>query len=169
LKSKTLEELPIKIIDGDRGNNYPKQNEFSSYGHCLFLSTKNVPDTKFDFSESQFIDKKKDELLRSGKLERGDIVFTTRGTIGNLALYDEDIPYENIRINSGMVIFQCLNRINNYFLYSYLQNPNFQKQIENFSSGTAQPQLPIRDMKKLVFSIPEEAIQVKIGNFSYIR
>ena len=169
MKSKTkLEELPVEIIDGDRGENYPTQNEFLSSGYCLFLSTRNVPDMKFDFSECQFIDKKKDELLRSGKLKRGDIVFTTRGTVGNLAIFDDGVPYEEIRINSGMVILRCLDGIDNYFFYSYLQNPNFKKQIKNFSSGSAQPQLPIRDMKSLIFSIPEKAIQVRIGNFIHV-
>ena len=167
LISKTLEELPIEIIDGDRGKNYPKQNELLSHGYCLFLSTRNVPDIKFDFSKLQFIDKKKEDVLRSGKLKRGDIVFTTRGTIGNLALYGDDMPYEHIRINSGMVIFRCLNGIDNYFFNLCLQIPEIKKQIKNFSSGTAQPQLPIRDLKKLLFSIPEEITQIKIGKFFY--
>jgi hypothetical protein len=30
---------------------------------------------------------------------------TTRGTIGNIGLYSEDVPFDNIRINSGMLIF----------------------------------------------------------------
>jgi type I restriction enzyme, S subunit len=165
LTAKTLEELPIMIIDGDRGANYPKQHEFFSNEYCLFLSTKNVPGIKFDFSEIQFIDKKKDELLRSGKLQRGDIVFTTRGTIGNLAFYDDNVSYDHIRINSGMIIFRCLDGIDNYFFYSYLQEKNFKKQLEGFLSGSAQPQLPIRDMKQIVFDIPNEIIQKKIGSF----
>ncbi len=165
LKTKTLEELPIEILDGDRGKNYPTQNEFQSSGHCVFLSTRNVPNIKFDFSECQFIDKKKDDVLRSGKLQRGDIVFTTRGTIGNLALYDDDVTFNQIRVNSGMVILRCLDGMNNYFLYCYLRDPNFRTQIKNFSSGSAQPQLPIRDMRHLVFLIPEEVIQIRIGNF----
>ena len=28
---------PFDIIDGDRGKNYPKQDDFSDAGHCLFL------------------------------------------------------------------------------------------------------------------------------------
>ena len=46
------------------------------------------------------ISKEKDEILKKGKLNRGDIVITTRGTIGNIAYYDNSVPYENIRINS---------------------------------------------------------------------
>lgn len=37
--------------DGDRGKNYPKQNELNAQGECLFLSTKNLPGAGFDFSQ----------------------------------------------------------------------------------------------------------------------
>ena len=39
---KKLGETLLQIIDGDRGVNYPKQNEFYKKGYCLFLNTKNV-------------------------------------------------------------------------------------------------------------------------------
>ena len=87
-----------EIIDGDRGKNYPKAEEFSDEGYCLFLSAKNVTKDGFLFEQMQFISEEKDNLLRKGKLCRGDIVITTRGTIGNIAFYDDDIPYDNVRI-----------------------------------------------------------------------
>lgn len=37
-----LESTGIDVIDGDRGKNYPHQNELLSTGFCLFLSAKNV-------------------------------------------------------------------------------------------------------------------------------
>ncbi|MCE2485561.1 MAG: hypothetical protein J4F42_08620 [Desulfurellaceae bacterium] len=51
----SFEDAPFEIIDGDRGKNYPKQNEFSDDGHCLFLSATNVTRDGFEFSECQFI------------------------------------------------------------------------------------------------------------------
>ena len=48
-KEYKIKDAPFEIIDGDRGANYPSQNEFYSNGHCLFLSTKNVKKTGFDF------------------------------------------------------------------------------------------------------------------------
>ncbi len=50
--------------------------------YCLFLNTKNVTKNGFSFDTKQFITKTKDKLLRKGKLERYDIVLTTRGTVG---------------------------------------------------------------------------------------
>lgn len=110
--------LPVKpmtevceIIDGDRGKNYPTQEEFSDEGYCLFLNAKNVTSNGFSFENCMFVTKEKDEILRKGHLNRGDVVLTTRGTIGNLAFYDESVPHENVRINSGMVILRMNHEI----------------------------------------------------------
>ncbi|VJZ83634.1 type I restriction-modification system subunit S [Streptococcus pneumoniae] len=102
LKSKSR----FDIIDGDRSKNYPKSDELFSEEYCLFLNTKNVTKNGFSFDTKQFITKTKDKLLRKGKLERYDIVLTTRGTVGNVAYYDELIKYKHLRINSGMVILR---------------------------------------------------------------
>ncbi|PIQ17637.1 MAG: hypothetical protein COW66_10695, partial [Flavobacteriaceae bacterium CG18_big_fil_WC_8_21_14_2_50_34_36] len=79
------DERYLKIIDGDRGKNYPTKMEFSRDGYCLFLSTSNVRKGNFDFSKMDFIKKEKDESLRKGKVSRGDLILTTRGTLGNSA------------------------------------------------------------------------------------
>jgi len=73
----------VSFIDGDRGKNYPTKREFQDTGYCLFLNTKNVLNGEFNFSINQFISEEKDNILRNGKLKRGDIILTTRGTIGN--------------------------------------------------------------------------------------
>ena len=158
-EEKALAEA-VEIIDGDRGVNYPQHNDFSSSGYCVFLNTKNIPSTKFDFSETSFISERKDEKLRKGKLERGDFVLTTRGTIGNYAYFSNSIPYENIRINSGMVIMRPKEEVlDRGFFNAYLASYFFHTQVKTLSSGTAQPQLPIRDLsifKILLPSLPEQ-------------
>ncbi|MBN1453657.1 MAG: N-6 DNA methylase [Anaerolineales bacterium] len=84
-----LGDAKIEIIDGDRGVNYPKKEDFSPTGYCLFLNTSNVRNGDFNFDNLQFIPKAKEDKLRKGRLQRNDIVLTTRGTVGNIALYDE--------------------------------------------------------------------------------
>lgn len=85
-------QLPVQpmtdicdIIDGDRGKNYPKSEEILDDGYCLFLNAKNVTQKGFDFENCNFITREKDDALRNGKLSRGDVVLTTRGTVGNSA------------------------------------------------------------------------------------
>ena len=48
-----------EIIDGDRGPNYPKQNEFFEEGYCLFLNTGNVTQEGFSFETNQFYRRKR--------------------------------------------------------------------------------------------------------------
>ena len=158
----TFKSAPIEIIDGDRGKNYPKQDEFTDDGHCLFLNAKNVTDDGFNFDTKMFISEKKDNLLRKGKLQKGDVILTTRGTVGNVAFYSEQIPYDNIRINSGMLILRSKKELDNEFLYWTLKSNYFKKQIYTFQSGTAQPQLPISSLNHMEFYLPPINIQKKI-------
>ncbi len=144
--AEAIADLPINIIDGDRGKNYPSKSEFEKQGFCLFLNTKNVPTEHFNFGECEFINEERDQLLRKGKLQKGDIVLTTRGTVGNIAYYHKHIPYEHIRINSGMVIVRNAGeKFSTDYLYHLLKSPLVKRQYLSFATGSAQPQLPIRD------------------------
>ena len=137
------------IIDGDRGNNYPKQEDFVENGYCLFLNAKNVTATGFCFENCMFITEEKDNALRKGKLERGDVVLTTRGTLGNLAYYDETVPFDNVRINSGMVILRMKKGIVSEVFFIEQFKLQLQSIKEKIASGSAQPQLPISTMNKI--------------------
>jgi len=158
-----LGDSEIEIIDGDRGINYPKKEDFSSDGYCLFLNTGNVRKGYFNFDSLQFISNEKDNSLRKGKLNRNDIVLTTRGTVGNIALYDNSVPYKNVRINSGMLILRVnqtyydANFIKVLFLSDFIAS-----QIANILSGSAQPQLPIRSLVNIQIPTPPIETQQQI-------
>lgn len=153
----------LNIIDGDRGANYPNGSDFSDNGFCLFLNAKNVCGDSFDFSSSQFISQIKDSELRKGKMQRGDFVLTTRGTVGNIAFYDKSVPFENIRINSGMVILRNNNDFESKYLFQLLKSVIIKKQISELTTGSAQPQLPIRDLKNLKLIKPRISEQKQIA------
>ena len=159
-----FDEEIIKIIDGDRGVNYPNGNDFSEKGYCLFLNTGNVRKNGFNFEKLMFITKEKDEQLRKGKAQIDDIILTTRGTIGNVALYNKTIPYRNIRINSGMVLLRTnTKKILPKFLEYLIQMPLIQNQFLKMNSGSAQPQLPITNLKKIGFPLPSLPLQQKFS------
>lgn len=154
-----LQTLPMtavcEIIDGDRGKNYPTADEFSDEGYCLFLNAKNVTASGFNFDNCMYITKEKDEALRKGRLSRGDVVLTTRGTLGNLAFYADEVPFEHVRINSGMVILRMKKDIidESFFIEQFRMQLNDIK--EKIASGSAQPQLPISTMNKIQILIPD--------------
>lgn len=164
IKKKKLGDIAT-IIDGDRGNNYPKQNEFSPSGYCLFLNAGNVTANGFVFDDNSYITQEKDALLRKGRLSRGDIVYTTRGTIGNVAYYSNTIPYEHLRINSGMVILRVnVVEANAAFLYQYLKSAKVREYFLSFKTGSAQPQLPIKNFSAIEIDLPDLPTQRRIAS-----
>ena len=145
----------IQIIDGDRGSNYPQKVDFLDEGYCLFLNTKNVRPDGFNFDTIMFITEEKDKALRKGRIKRRDVILTTRGTIGNLAIYDDSVEYDHIRINSGMLILRPNEQIiSSEYLFEMMRSSIMKSQIKRFTSGAAQPQLPIKTLVNFSFPVP---------------
>jgi len=160
-----MEDAPLQIIDGDRGKNYPSRTDQLDEGFCLFLNAGNVTTDGFKFDNKTFITKERDELLRKGKLQRNDIVITTRGTVGNVAFYDHKISIEHLRINSGMVIIRTdENLLDPRYAYYFLKSNSFKNQVQMLRTGSAQPQLPIRDINRIKIPIPPLKEQKRIAH-----
>lgn len=153
----------LQIIDGDRGKNYPKKEEMASEGHCLFLNTGNIKNDCLDFSNCDFISMDKDNKLRKGKLQRFDSILTTRGTVGSVGFFSKNVHFNHIRINSGMVIIRPGKSLDPTYLYQLLKSPVLKSQYLLYSSGSAQPQLPIKDLKRINLLLPPLPTQRKIA------
>ncbi|OHQ97366.1 MULTISPECIES: restriction endonuclease subunit S [unclassified Staphylococcus] len=154
-KSKKIKEL-FNVIDGDRGKNYPSEKDFYDKGHTLFLDTGNVTKNGFLFNRNRFIDKEKDDMLRKGKLELNDFVITSRGTLGNIGFYGQNIhhKYPNIRINSAMLILRPLNnKFNNQYLYFLLKNDAIDTFMKHYRVGSAQPHITKKDFGNMKISV----------------
>ena len=150
------------LIDGDRGKNYPSKEQMKAQGYCLFLNTGNVTKKGFLFENLSFIDQERDSLLRKGKLQVNDVVLTTRGTIGNVARFSSVTPYEHMRINSGMLIIRPKAEEYSGFIFSLLQSVEMKNKIESFLSGSAQPQLPIKDLVKINIIRPDGGVILQL-------
>lgn len=163
--SSTLSDASVQIIDGDRGSNYPSSGDFRPMGFCLFLNAGNVTRNGFRFDDVMFITEEKDSELRKGKLQRGDIVLTTRGTLGNTAFYNNQISLENIRINSGMVLVRTKQIVTPDFLYLYFKSGYFNSWLNKVAFGSAQPQLTVKIINALSIFFPSKNEQTKIADF----
>ena len=146
---KKISETNINILDGDRGKNYPSPNELYKNGFCLFLSNKNIVGNRLNLEDCAYITEERHNLLRQGTLTYNDIVLTTRGTVGNLLFVDSTFPLPS-RINSGMVILRSdQSEYLQKYLFYYLQSSYVCEQIDELQTGSAQPQLPIKDINQL--------------------
>lgn len=162
-ESIKIKDTNIKLIDGDRGKNYPKKTEMMSHGHTLFLNNKNISENFLDDSFGDFITEEKSNLLKKGKLNRNDIVLSTRGSVGNVGFYDSQVKNDNIRINSGMIILRNEDeRFLNEYLYLLFKSPYMQNKFKEFVSGSVQNHLPIRDLQHIKIIYPSLFFQAYI-------
>ena len=133
-EERKLSEI-ADIMDGDRGKNYPNGDDFSETGHTLFMSATNVTKNGFKFDETQYISEEKSDSLGNGKIIEDDLILTSRGTVGNLALYDADakrqIPFA--RINSGMLILRKKQNESAEFVCFTLRAKFFSSSFSNLS------------------------------------
>ena len=160
-KRERLGDLPVEIIDGDRSSRYPKRSEFQSEG-MPFLNSTNIDRNRIDLSSANLISLEKYAQIKKGRLRPMDIVMTTRGTIGKVALFN-DRRYSTGLINAQMLIMRADGRtLDQLFLFYYLCSRVFQDLVRNFASGAAQPQIPIRDLIDVPVSYPPLSTQRRI-------
>lgn len=161
-KTAPIAEWPIEIVDGDRSSNYPKDADFVDDG-VPFFNTGNVSDGRLDLGTLKYVTSKKFDQIRKGRLVRGDVIMTTRGTIGRVARFD--CHYNTGLINAQMLILRPdQSQLSSVFLFYSLRSSSVQAALKNFSSGSAQPQIPIRDLRCVPISAPPIEQQRRIAS-----
>jgi len=92
---KRLGDLPIIISDGNYGEQYPTSEDFKPNG-VAFLRANNIKNLKIDDNDTKYISIEQHLILTSGHLKTNDILITTRGQLGNIALVDSKHEGSNI-------------------------------------------------------------------------
>ena len=104
--------------------------------------------------------------MRKGKLRKGDMILTTRGSVGNIALNIDSIQFDNMRINSGMVIIRKnFISLDMAFLYKIFQSNVIRAQIYRTVFGSAQPQLTVKEINRFKVSLPSKDEQIQMVKF----
>ena len=161
LKEVRLGKTKTQFIDGDRSKRYPKKEEYVENG-VLFLNSESIKSGFLEKSSANYISEQKYADIKKGRIAKGDTLLTTRGNgVGNSAFVSRD---ERGLINAQMLILRPLpSEICPKFLYYYLTSKTLRSYISNFASGSAQPQIPIRDLRKIPIFLPQVKIQKKIA------
>ena len=144
------------VINGDRSSNYPSGKDIVAEV-VLFLSTKNISNSRIVLSNKQFITKEKFESLSRGKLQRHDLVVTLRGSIGQCAIFD--CEYETGFINAQLMILRPSQDLMPTYLHRLMTHPVIQHKLTDTKSGSAIPQLTARQIGDLEIPVPPLDVQ----------
>ncbi len=147
------------FVNGDRGSNYPKHSDYVDSG-IPFVNTGHItPSGRLDLGGMQYINQDKYDKLRSGKLQKGDIVYCLRGsTIGKIARVDLDEG----AIASSLVIIRTNARVLQEYVYYLLASPFGQELVGQYNNGSAQPNLSVSIISKFPVLLPPVSDQKAI-------
>ena len=118
-----------------------------------FYSVENV--TANDFVNTKFITTEEHEQLSSKcKIEKGDILMTRIGSIGDCKYIDWDV---NASFYVSLALIKCKETINAQFLSFYSTSSYFKKEIEIRSLLTAIPQkINLGPISEIRLNIPSD-------------
>ena len=162
--TKTIKELNLYISDGNYGELYPTSAQFVSHG-VPFIRANNIKNLKVTNNDMRFIDENLHQILNSGHLKTNDIIVTTRGDIGMVALVDSS--HEGSNINAQICLLRVVDQsqLSPQFLLYFLDSSFGQKQFKELQTGTALKQLPKKSLDKIITLVPSINEQTKIANF----
>ena len=140
------------LINGDRGKNYPSQDEISSNGDILFVNAGHLNGGKICYNDMNYISNEKYHSLNSGKFIPGDILYCLRGSLGKKALVSE--PSFGA-VASSLVIIRPNNAVvNGEYLMFALDSPSIQEQLSKANNGSSQPNLSAASVREYRIDLP---------------
>lgn len=144
-----LGELCI-LENGDRSKNYPNKSILVEEG-IPFINAGHLQNGLVDKAQMTFIPEERFNLLRSGKIMEGDILYCLRGSLGKIG-FVKDINQGAIA--SSLVIVRLYPNLNNTFIVKYFECPLSKAMIKKYDNGTAQPNLSATDLAKFLIPLP---------------
>ena len=146
--SKKLIDYCINITDGEHCT---VPNDVK--GKYYLLANENIINGKIKYDDgARRISKKTFELINKRcKIEKGDVLISTVGTLGKIAVIEDEKPSYVFQRSVG-IIKPNPNLLDSEFLKYALMYPRMQKILINNSKGAVQKCIFIDDLKNLLIS-----------------
>ncbi|MEA1924090.1 MAG: restriction endonuclease subunit S [Pseudomonadota bacterium] len=158
-KLSSNEALPLRhfiseLTDGKHGGvTYAKNG-------VKFIRNQNIKDGFVSSDDIRFISEQESAESLRAELKPDDLVITTIGTLGEVAIVPED--FGRATINQNLVRL-CSKKINPHYLAVFLMSDYGRKQIIRLASGNVQPIIVYPNLKKVYIFDANEQIQNEIG------
>ena len=154
-----LSEICVKITDGEHGS-----VERVPYGHP-FLNAKHIlKNGQIDWDTITFIcDEDHHRIFKRCNPEEGDILLTTTGTIGNVAIMPK---FEEVSMDRGITLLKIDRRkVTSEFVAELLKQPSIQNEMGVNVHASDIGHLFMNKVKKLPAILPTMERQVEFTSF----
>ena len=152
-----LGEISI-LLNGDRGKNYPGKRYWVDEG-IPFINAGTLNNRYLSKDNMNFIPEERYELLSNGFVEKNDIIYCLRGSLGKISINKD---FDKGAIASSVVIIRSIGDTNVDYLYYLLTSDYGKDLIKKVDSGTAQPNLSAKNVSEYIIPLPPLAEQHRI-------
>ncbi len=144
-----------KIADVSKlaGYEFTKHIVYENEGEIIALRGLNIKNNRLDLTDVKYIDNSELSKLERSKLYIDDLMFTYIGTIGEVALIEENNKYylapnvSRVRVNKEIIFPK--------FILHHFNTSDFKKiEIAKYVSSSSQPALTMENVRKFLISVP---------------
>ena len=139
-------------------------NDYIPEGVPVIRGTNLSKDTYFSFEDLVFVSEEKADELKPNNAHPGDIIFTQRGTLGQVGIIPKICKYKRFVISqSQMKLTVDEIKTDSYFIYYYFRNPNTIQRIKNLAFSSGVPHINLQVLREFEIELPPLPTQRKIA------
>ena len=140
------------------GFEFTKYVKYSNEGQIIALRGLNIKNGKLQLDDVKYIDHSDLTKLSRSKLHIGDMLFTYVGTIGQVALIDEEDKYY---LAPNVALIRCDKRVllPEYMRYYFQSNLFWDKQINRLLQSSSMKNIPMEKIRKFEIVAPSLEVQ----------
>ncbi|HOC61109.1 MAG TPA: restriction endonuclease subunit S, partial [Smithellaceae bacterium] len=126
----------------------------------ILVTSKNIKNGKVNFDGCYLISENDySQINKRSKVDKGDVLFSMIGTVGEIAFVDEEPSYAIKNIG----LFKTKSFSDGKWLYYYLTSKIGQAALDTFLTGTSQQFVSLGDLRKVPVIRAPQNIQRKIA------
>ncbi len=151
----------VALVTKLAGFEFTKYVTYSDTGKIIALRGLNVKNGRLNLEDVKYIDESDLSKLSRSKLHVGDMLFTYVGTIGQVALVDEEDRYY---LAPNVALIRCDTSIivPEYMRYYFQSGQFWDKQITRLLQSSSMKNIPMEKIRKFEIAIPPIEIQQRI-------
>ena len=156
---KRIEDVAERVAMGPFGSSI-KVSTFVDSGIPI-ISGQHLKGTLLEDGGYRFITETHAERLANSNVQRGDIVFTHAGTIGQVAYIPETSQYERYVVSQRQFYLRCdTSQISPLYVVHYFKTREGQHQLLANTSSTGVPSIarPVTHLRSIHLCVPSQAL-----------
>ena len=151
----------VGLVTKLAGFEFTKYVTYSNKGKIIALRGLNVKNGRLNLDEVKYIDESDLTKLTRSKLYIDDMLFTYVGTIGEVALIDENDKYY-LAPNVALLRFDTKLILPKFMIYYFQSKIFFNTQINKLLQSSSMKNIPMEKIRKFLVPIPPLEEQERI-------